>query len=401
MIEALAKKHQTSGESQPVSLITMHSPEGLDVTEEDLYLRGRVLQLGNQQGNDLSSVDAICDIMKTLRLEGVENIKFEKEDGMWIGIELTAFLDQAEDIKEDLLLYHILLWKTAGDGIWTMERHPNERTVVAYVPALLEASALEMSAEICAAGSHLLSQEQEVSDEVKVLLSKSNEDWQEEDWQEISFLEFVNATLPARKVDSARGPTSQPIVPVTVTKDRTLSWRGAVDSDNLTGETVFETENDRSYVRTTSDIRVLYENRPDRMRRMVLGEFACRYRLLKPSGHGYEKAKNSINEDTSIGPECGDLVAGTCDIAAPLTMMLKNGKLMKRRQDANAVPTLLFFGCTSRYGNQLMWSPWDRLEDVTGVQDEDETENQRRVRLEIFPLSCFQMTKGDSVTDDL
>ena len=388
-----------SGESQPVSLITMYSPEGLEVTEEEIYLRGRVIQLGNHQGDDLSCVDAICDIMRTLRLEGVENIKFERDDGLRIGTELSAFLNQTQDIKEDLLLYHILLWKTAGNGMWTMERHPNERTTVPYVPALLEASALEMSAEICAAGTHLLFLEQEVSGEVKALLSKSNEDWQEQDWQETSFLQFVNSTLPAKKIDHARGSTSQPVIPVTVTKDRNLSWRGAMDSDNHTGEAVFETENDKSYVRTTSDIRILYENRPDRMNRMVLGEFASQYRLLKPSGHGYEKAKNSINEDTSIGPECDNLVAGTCDTAAPETMMLKNGKLMKRRQGVNAVPNLLYSGCSSKHGNQLMWSPWQQLEEVTGVQDEDETENQRRVRLEIFPFSLFPIEREDSEDD--
>ena len=392
----MATKYQTVGQPQPASLVTMYTPEGLEVTEEELYLRGRVLQLGDQQGEDLSCVDSILDLMRTLRLEGVENVKFDTEDGVRIGRELIDFLDQTNEVNADLIRYHILIWKTAGDGQWTMKRCPNERTAVPYVPALLEASALEMSAEICATGSHLLAPERKASDEVKELLCKSNGDWQEEDWQEISVLEFVNASLPSSKVDRARGPTSQPVVPVIVAKDRNLSWRGAMDSDNHNGETVFETGNNNLYVRTAGDIRILFENLPDCMSRMVLGQLASRYRLLWPSDNGYEKAKNSINEDTSIGHGTDELVAGTCDIAAPETMMLKNGKLMKRRQGQHAVPDLLFSGCSSKHGNQLMWDHWQRLEDVKGEQDEEETENQKRVRLQIFPFSLFPVVKEDS-----
>ena len=397
----MAKKHQTGGNPQPLSLITMHTPEGLHATEEELYLRGRVLQLGDEQRVDLGCVNAILDIVKTLKSEGVENMNFEREDGMRIGVELSNFIDHREDVNADLLLYHILIWKTAGDGMWTMVRHPSERTTIAYVPALLEASALEMSAEICARGSHLLAPEQEVTSEVMELLSKSNGDWQVEDWQEISVLEFVNATLPGNKVGKARGPTSQPVIPVVVAKDRNLSWRSALDSDNHNGETIFENVNNQLYVRTAGDLRILFENRPDCMNRMALGELVSRYRLLKPSGHGYEKAKNSINEDTSVGQECGDLVAGTSDIAAPDTMMLKNEKLMKRRQGVHAVPNLLYSGCSSKHANQLMWSHWQHLEDVTGEQDEEETENQKRVRLEIFPFSVFPIVKEDGGDIDL
>ena len=169
-----------------------------------------------------------------------------------------------------------------------------------------------------------------------------------------------------------------------------------MDSDNHNGEAVFKTTNNNLYVRTAGDIRVLFENLPDSMSRMVLGELASRYRLLWPSDRGYEKAKNSINEDTSIGHETDELVAGTCDIVAPETMMLKNGKLMKRRQGQHAVPDLLFSGCSSKHGNQLMWDRWQRLEDVKGEQDEEETENQKRVRLQIFPFSLFPVVKEDS-----
>ena len=173
-----------------------------------------------------------------------------------------------------------------------------------------------------------------------------------------------------------------------------------MDSDNHNGEIIFESEERRLYVRAISDIRVLYEKRPQRMAGMVLGQFSCEYRLLKPSGHGYEKAKNSINEDTFVGPDSQRLVAGTNNVAAPETMMLTNGKLMKRRQDLTAVPNLLFSGIASKHGNQLMWSPWQRLEEVTGIQDEHETEGQKKVRLEIFPYSLFPIAEEEIEDDD-
>ena len=373
----------------------MHTSQEQDVTDEELYLRGRAVQLANTQEADISCVSAIVNIMRTLRVEGICNMKFDYGDGQKIGTELQMFLDQVQEVNEDLLLYHILIWKTTGGGSWTMERHPGEVKVVAYMPALLEASALEISAKICSSGDHLIFKEEGVSDDVKELIQN------EENWKEISLLEFVNETIPADKVEKAKGSTSQPVIPVIVSKDRNLSWRSAVDSDNCNGETVFETDDMRSYVRTFSDVRIQYENRPGAMSSMVLGEFASQYRLLKPSGHGYEKAKGSINEETLVGPPTENLLAGSRNIAAPDTMMLKNGKIMKRRQDVEAVPILLFSGCSSEHANQLMWNPWRQLEEVTGIQEQEETENQKKIGLQIFPLSVFPSIEVEIENDDL
>ena len=373
----------------------MHTPAGLDVDEEEHYLRERILQLWSQQGEDISCIDGILEIMRTLKSEGDVNVKFEHADGLSIAVELAPFMDPASATRPDLVLYHILIWKTAGDSMWTMERGPNEQNVVPYLPALLEASSHEMTAEICSTGSHLLPQQQEISDEVRMLLA----DTEYEDWQEISILEFVNASLPG-KIARAKGPTNQPVIPIVVAKDRNLSWREATDSDTVSGDSIFEAPNHNSYVRT-ADIRTHYENRPERMKRMCLGQLACEYRVLKPSGCGYEKAKNSINEDTGVGPNSDVLVAGTSDVFAPMTMMLKNEKIMTRRQEAMAAPNLLYSGCTSKHGNQLMWSHWEKLESLTGEQDVEETEGQKSVRQQIFPLSVFPILEDESEEDDL
>lgn len=387
-------QHQVRGSPQPVSCVTMFTPEGLTVSENERDLRGRALQVANTLREE-SAENAILEIMRTLRSEGgVEDLRFERDDVIGIGEELLPFLaSKPQGVKEEIFLYHILMWKTAGDNAWTLRREPQAREVVPYLPALLEASALGMSAEICTRGEHLQPQERETSAEVEVFITDH------QNWQEISVLEFLNASLPAEKVERAQGSASQPIVPVKTTKDRKLSWRCAQDSDNHNGETVFETDTAELYVRTNSDIRVLYENRPDRLSRMVLGEFLSQYRLLKPSDFGFERARNSINEATQVGPNSDQLIAGSPDTAAPETIMLKNGKIMKRRHNGIAVPNLLYFGSSSKHGNQLMWTPWRNLEEVTGAQEDEETDDQKRIRLEVFPLSHFPIEEGDSESE--
>ena len=199
----------------------------------------------------------------------------------------------------------------------------------------------------------------------------------------------MNACLPADKIERVQGPTSEPIVPVKTDKDRKLLWRSAQDSDNQNGETVFQGEMEELYVRQHSDIRILYENLPERARAMVLGQLLSQYKLLWPSDNGFARARESIDDVTKVGPDSDQRVAGTPEIAAPQTILLANGKIMKRRTYGIAVPLILPSGFIGKLGNQLMWTPWRFLEDVTGDQDDEETEVQRQIRLEVFPRSVF------------
>ena len=116
MIKSLAEKHQIGDELHPLSLITMHTSEEQDVSDEELYLRGRAVQLAKTQEAEIDCVSAIVNIMKALKTEGILNIKFDYGDGQEIGAQLREFLDQEQEVKEDLLLYHILIWKTSGVG---------------------------------------------------------------------------------------------------------------------------------------------------------------------------------------------------------------------------------------------------------------------------------------------
>ena len=393
----MVEQHQKNGEPEPISLLTMFTPSSLIITDTEIALRGRAVQLGSRFGRETSGVDAIKEIMGVLRQEGFEEVEFQRDHLQNISDELLLAMSLDQDIHNDLVLYHTLLWKTGGDGMWTLQRSPSDFDVVPYIPALLCASKMAMSAKMSFSDDHLLPKEYLISEELNAVL----QDQQTADnWQEVSFLEFIHSTLPSSKVSVAIGPTSQAITQVIATKDRKLTWRAARDSDHETGEEIFESEGQRLYVRTDSDVRKLHECRPERMQVMRLGQLACEYRLLKPSDHGFESTKNSIDEETGLGPNSLDLVAGTSNTFAPKAMRLTNDKIMKRRTDNKAVPHLLFSGLMSKYGSQLMWGPWQNLEEITGQQDESETEEQQRTRLQLFPLSRFSYVEEDSDEDE-
>ena len=390
----MAEKHQKTGESEPLSLVTMYTPQGLNVEENELVLRRRAVQIGATFGNETDAADAIVQIMGALRQEGLEDVDLTPDHRRSIRELLLFSPNQEHAYSEDIVTYHNLIWKTAKEGMWTMKRNPSDCEIVPYIPALLGASGLAMKAEISTEGDHLFADESQVSEELKPFVGN----WVE--WQEISFLEFINSSLPPRKVQQAAGLTSQTIIQVIASKDRNLTWRGALDSDHYTGEAIFKSEDEKLYIGTNSDVRKLYGERPDHMWPMCLGQLATEYRLLKPSDRGYEKANNSIDEESNVGPNSNDLVAGTSDMFAPTAIRLKSGKIMKRKTKRKAVPHLQYLGTTSKHGNQLMWSSWQNLEDVTGNQVEEETEDQKKTRLEIFPLSIFPTIQEDSEDDE-
>ena len=361
----------------------MFTPEGVQVSDLEQQMRGRIVQLGDSLiGGDC--VQGVLKIMATMRKEGLGRLEFDREDGTDIGRALRPFMEnQPRQVKIDILTYHILVFKTAGANVLTMRRDPGESRVIPYLPAILEASALAMSAELCIEGEYLQPIERDISVEVKELIVDHA------NWQEISLLEYVNACLPADKIERVQGPTSEPIVPVKTEKDRKLLWRSAQDSDNQNGETVFQGDMEELYVRQHSDIRILYENLPERASSMVLGQLLSQYKLLWPSDNGYARARESIDDVTKVGPDSDQRIAGTPEVAAPHTILLANGKIMKRRSNGIAVPLILPSGYVGKLGSQLMWTPWRFLENVTGDQEDQETEVQRQIRLEVFPLSVF------------
>ena len=286
-----------------------------------------------------------------------------------------------------ILIYHYLIWKTAGEQMWTLQRNIGEQRVVPYPPRLLQVTRMPVTAETCIYGESLSFQQFSMRQDIARLVEDSDS------WKEVSLLEFVNACMPEES--RLLGPRSQPVTHVITNKDKTLTWRDAQDNDNLRGEEVFQRdaggERIKYYVRTEGDVRKLYENRPEEpaIKEMVLGQFASEYRKIKASGHGYESALEKIDPETGVGPPSMIPVAGSGNHAAPLCMKLKNGTVMQMRSGPKAVLHLLHSGAPGRHGNQLLWSPWTYLEDVNGEQQAEENELQKRTRLSVYPLSVY------------
>ena len=411
VLEELVQRHQTTGQPKPLSLLTLYTPAGLLVSDEEHFLRGRAVQLGEATGPEWSCVNAIVQITQALVSEGLNNLQFEEDDARRLNDELRPCLTQDHEVNKALLQYHILVWKTAGDNVWTMAREPGETHIQGYLPDILDACALPMCAEICSSDEDLFRlTEGSVSEELKKFLARVEADEEMSDesspcienWQEVSLLEFVNSTMPPNKVNPARRSSSQPTIPVVTSKDRVLSWRRAVDSDNHSGDSVFGVDGSEDmFVRSNNDIRVVFEKLPESMNAMCLAQLLKEYTLLHPSRNGYENAKNGINEETQVGPGSEGFVAGT-NIPAPQAIQLTDGRLMKRRQGANAVPLFEHTGTVSRHGVKLLFEPWGHLEDVDGTQGEQETVNQRMRRLEIFPCSLIRYAEDeDDDTDDV
>ena len=136
----------------------------------EYQLRGRLIQLGESlEDGDCSS--GVLRIMATLRAEGFRAFQFDRDDATNIGRDLRPYMEnQPQQVMTDILIYHVLVFKTAGANAWTLKRSPGEAKATPYLPMILEASALGMSAEICIEGEHLLPTERNISEEVKELV---------------------------------------------------------------------------------------------------------------------------------------------------------------------------------------------------------------------------------------
>ena len=72
---------------------------------------------------------------------------------------------------------------------------------------------------------------------------------------------------------------------------------------------------------------------------------------------------------------------------------------MAKRNDSEAVIRLLHHGTTSKYVNCLLWSPWQQLENIATNQEEEETDDQKKTRLSIFPMSVFPCVEEEDQTN--
>ena len=259
---ALAEKHQNDGPSQPLSLVIMQTPKGMQASSDELALRGRAIQL----------VETIPP--ETNMEEGLRDVKIDDEIVSILrgqGFETVITLPEGEIV----IAYHSLIQRTAGAECWTLARNLKEHNVVPFLPHLLEVTQMAMTAELVNNGEACDNEEKLLRDDIAQHIEEP------ENWAEISILQFFNSALP--KMSQVRGLKSQPIVQVMSMREPKLKWRDASDNDEIRGDEVY-VSGAKCYVRRDTDIRVLYEMRPDAMSGMRLGQLAADYRLLE-KGH--------------------------------------------------------------------------------------------------------------------
>ena len=391
----LAKKHQRDGDAQPLSMATLFTPAGVQASTEEMVFRRRAIEVGTQVSSDVGCEEAIVAIFKKLVSEGLycahKNIDTEVVD--ILNSQISE--DKSEERTKILRIYHYLVWKTAGDQKWTLRRNPGECDTIPYLPHILLGNQMKMEAETVLSMRTAHVDKKELSSGAITAISNAevSPEFKPEDWMEVSLMEFINGCLPDEH--SLKEQRSQPIMQVITSKERKLTWKGAQDGDYHRGEVVFasrageaEGDDEKYYVRTKSDVRTLYEMRPPRLRNMVLGFFASNYRRIQPGGNGLQAAKDKIDPSTGLGPDSSEKLVGDEYLMAPQCMQLINEDVMVKRSGRNAVLHLLFDGKPRRHGNQLLWSPWQVLEEIGDEnQDQDETEEQKRRRLEVFPMS--------------
>ena len=408
-VVTLARKHQSRGDLEPLSLLDLNTPEEVNLHPDELRLRTRAAHIGESFGEDESTYEAIETICETLMSEGFDRVALDYGNLDWLR---DRILSRHEYSSDNIIQYHALLQRTGGEKGWTFERSTGESRIEPYILILLEANDQEMSAEVCFHGEQIETGHFEQDGGLTGFLPSSFGKW-----KEVSVLEFLNGCIPGSKVPLLKGPTNQAIVQIIAERNVKLTWRAIPDGDQGEAgdgggggdrrqedfdqdEDVFLSKQGRPYMRTTGDIRTLYEMRPESLESMTLAQFATQYRVLKPEADRiltYENTVAEIEPATKKGPDSSDSIAGSPNIAAPLSMRLRNEKIMvKRSRGENAVPHLLHSGAVNKYANRLLFSPWRELESLNVTREDIETDREQEARLQIFPMSVFQICQEEN-----
>ena len=393
-VTALAVDYQKGHCSalQPLSLIDIYTSavHHQDVTDREMLLRRRAAELGDAFGESVDTSAAISNICQTLMEEGFDHITMDYDT------ERTQerLAEVPDPVSSEVVKYHCLLLRTGPKGGWTLRRDTGESNVEPYIPLLLEANQWKMSAEVCI-------QKEQAEDITHDQGLKGLPFHFFKNWKEVSVLEFLNGCMPSSKAPQLKGATSQAMAQIIAQKDEKHTFRPAPGEEEGDGqENMFLSRDGEPYMRTTGDIRVLYELRPMVTDPMPLAQLACEYRILKPNRdkQAYDRALGEIDSTTNVGPDSSTTIAGTLH-RAPTSMKLRNGKIMVKRSGAFAVPYLLHSGALNKYSNTLLFNPWRELESIQVDQEDIETAAQRQIRLELFPMSVFPVCK-DQIDGD-
>ena len=396
VIVQLARCLQVADRSEPLSLMDITTIWDHQPTQGELVLRVRAAEIGQRYEEQENTYSAILQICQALMNEGFQDIAADYGSLDLIKRGLAEALGH-EDIDHTVVFYHCLLVRTTGRGKWTLRRACGESRIRPYIPRILAANKNTMEAEVCYLGEEILRQ-----GELQPVQSLSGLPTHFGlNWTERSFLEFINAAMPSRgpKLTNA---TSQSMTPILAERNEKITWRNAPEMEEDDDQyDIFVNQQGQRCIRANSDIRVLYEGRPEGVDMMCLAQFAAQYRPLiegQQSKKVYDRIVAEVDPDTGLGLDSMDDIAGSDPrIAAPKAMKLKSSsKIMVKRIRGDAVPDLRFSGAVNRYSNILLFTPWRELESIRVHQEEPvETDTQRRRRLALFPLSKFETCKDD------
>ena len=396
VIVQLARCLQVADRSEPLSLMDITTIWDHQPTQGELVLRVRAAEIGQRYDEQEDTYSAILQICQALMNEGFQAIAADYGSLDLIKRGLAEALGR-EDIDHTVIIYHCLLVRTTSRGKWTLRRACGESRIRPYIPRILAANKNTMEAEVCYLGEEILRQ-----GELQPVQSLSGLPTHFGlNWTERSFLEFINAAMPSRgpKLTNA---TSQSMTPILAERNEKITWRNAPEMEEDDDQyDIFVNQRGQRCIRANSDIRVLYEGRPEGVDMMCLAQFAAQYRPLiegQQSKKVYDRIVAEVDPDTGLGLDSMDDIAGSDPrIAAPKAMKLKSSsKIMVKRIRGDAVPDLRFSGAVNRYSNILLFTPWRELESIRVHQEEPvETDTQRRRRLALFPLSKFETCKDD------
>ena len=106
-VVTLARKHQTDGDLQPLSLLDLNSPTAeTKLHSDEMRLRTRAAELGALLGQDVKTYNAIEEICNTLMSEGFDRLAMAYGNLDWLKGRLSKQHEHCSDI---VVKYHALL----------------------------------------------------------------------------------------------------------------------------------------------------------------------------------------------------------------------------------------------------------------------------------------------------
>ena len=369
---------QSRNVASPLSLITLWTPSGWNVSEKEKVLRFRAEQLSQEVNSDDNVEEAIIAITKSLLDEGLfEEVMFEEVDReirQSLKESLSEVCDNQDPLSLNALLwYHTLLLRTGGSNQWTLRRGSGETLIIPYHPLLLEALEEQVEVKIAMEGEHL---------QVKLNQSRS-ELMAGTAWREISLLKFLNG-ISFKNYEEL---TSQCVVSVIASQQQEYNFRDSNEKDEECDD-IYTNSKGESFIVTNGDLKKLYMKRPPSMHAITLAQFAITYYKTNPSQPAI------IDTQTGVGRETGQAIVGGGDLSLPMYMRLSNGVIMKKRSDPSRHALLLLkYKETDDYGSRLMFQPWSTLEELAGNQNDEDKEIQGQNCRAMFPMAEFLRKK--------